>query len=123
MIPWVDIKEDNTPFFAYGNKYKFKMVDIYGWDITMPMYRDIRINSLMDIQQRDNILYHMYLIRPNKPLDVVIVYVDLSKKNLSVSGDDIHVSFRCDSIEHAEDIIDMILEPNGLKVSPVNCIE
>ena len=48
---------------------------------------------------------------------------NLNKGELKVSGDDIMVKFKCDSLLQAEKIIDMILEPNGLKVAPVNLIE
>ena len=117
----IDIKEPVQSEYQIGRKYRFKIVDEYGWDISKSQARDMRLSSVLD-EQSDGVLYHVYLTRPGK-METSIVYIDLNKGELKVSGDDIMVRFKCNSLIHAEEIIDMILEPNELKVAPVNLLK
>jgi hypothetical protein len=82
----------------------------------------MKINSLLDKEKTAEVLYHMYLTRINK-FESASVYIDLKKSELRIGGDSIIVRFRCTSIFDAENLIDMILEPNDLVVAPVNLIE
>lgn len=116
----VEIKDCRNPEYAYGKRYRFKIVDEFGWDISKAQSRDLRLSSVLD-ERADNVLHHMYLLRPGE-MDTAIVYLDLSKSELKISGINIQVRFKCRSLYHAEDLIDMILEPNGYKVAPVNLI-
>lgn len=117
----VDIKEPTQPEYINVLKYRFKIVDEYGWDITKSQARDMRINSVLEILS-SNVLYHMYLTRPGK-METSNVFIDLGKSQLKIYGDDINIKFNCISLNQAEDIIDMILEPNEWEVSPVNKIK
>lgn len=56
-------------------------------------------------------------------MDSSTVWIDLDKSELKISGDDIKIRFKCKSLIHAEEIIDMILEPNELKVAPLNLLK
>lgn len=117
----VEIKEEcRNPEYAYGKRYRFKIVDEFGWDISKAQSRDLRLSSVLD-EQSDNVLHHMYLSRPGK-MDTAFAYLNLSKSELKISGGHIQVRFKCKSLYHAEDLIDMILEPNGYEVAPVNLI-
>ena len=116
----VEIKDCKDPEYAYGKRYRFKIVDEFGWDIGKAQFRDLRLSSVLD-EQAENVLYHMYLSRPGE-METAIVYLNLSKSELKISGDNIQVRFKCRSLHHAEDMIDMILEPNGYEVAPVNLI-
>jgi hypothetical protein len=115
----VDIKECTQPEYAYVGKYRFKIVDKWGWDISKPQYRDMRIGHVLD-EQSDEVLYHMYL--SGESLSTAIVYVDLSKSQLRITGDGIEVKFKCHSLDEAVDLIDLILEPNGYRVAPANLV-
>jgi len=117
----VDIKEPVQSEYQIGRKYRFRIVDEYGWDISKSQARDMRLSSVLD-EKSDGVLYHLYLVRPGK-METSIVYIDLNKGELKVSGDDINIRFKCNSLIHAEQIIDMILEPNELKVAPVNLLK
>jgi hypothetical protein len=112
----VDIKESVQSEYQIGRKYRFKIVDKYGWDISKSQARDMRLSSVLD-EKSDDVLYHMYLTRPGK-METAVIYIDLNKGELKVSGDDINIKLKCNSLIHAEQIIDMILEPNELEVAP-----
>jgi hypothetical protein len=117
----VDIIEPVQSEYQIGCKYRFKITDKYGWDISKSQARDMRLSSVLD-EQSDEVLYHVYLTRPGK-METPIVYIDLNKGELKVSGEDINIKFKCKSLIHAEEIIDMILEPNELEVAPVNLVK
>lgn len=117
----VDIKEPVQSEYQNGRKYRFKIVDKYGWDISKSQARDMRLTSVLD-ENSDDTLYHMYLTRPGKIL-TAIVWMNLGKSELKIGGDDINIKFKCNSLIHAEEIIDMILEPNELEVAPVNLLK
>lgn len=118
----VEIKDEcKEPEYAYGKRYRFKIVDEFGWDISKAQFRDMRLSSVLG-EVSDNVIYHMYLTRPGK-MENASAYLDLGKSELKISGDNINVIFRCKSLNHAEDIIDKILEPNYLEVAPVNLIK
>ncbi len=117
----VDIQDPVISEYQIGHKYRFKITDKYGWDISKSQARDMRISNVLD-EQSSEVLYHLYLVRPGK-MESPIVYIDLNKGELKVSGDDIMVRFKCKSLIHAEEIIDMILEPNELEVAPVNLLK
>ncbi len=114
----VDIQEPVYPEYQIGRKYRFKMTDMYGWDINKSQARDMRISDVL-YEKSNEVLYHLYLTVPGK-IDTPMVWIDLNKSELKISGDDIMVKFKCESLIHAEQIIDMILEPNGLEVALVN---
>ncbi len=116
----VDIQDPISPEYKIGSKYRFKITDMYGWDINKSQVRDMRISDVLG-EKSDKVLYHVYLTRPGK-METPIVFIDLNKSELKVSGDDIMVKFKCESLIQAEKIIDMILEPNGLEVAPVNLV-
>lgn len=116
----VEINDCKNPEYAYGKRYRFKIVDEFGWDISKAKFRDLILSSVLD-EQAENVLYQMYLSRPDK-LETAMVYLNLSKSELKISGDNIQVIFKCCSLHQAEDLIDMILEPNDYKVAPVNLI-
>lgn len=117
----VDIQDTVIPEFQIGRKYRFKITDKYGWDISKSVARDMRISNVLD-EQSDEVLYSLYLTRPGK-MDSSTVWIDLDKSELKISGDDIKIRFKCKSLIHAEEIIDMILEPNELKVAPLNLLK
>jgi hypothetical protein len=116
----VDIQEPVYPEYQIGRKYRFKMTDMYGWDINKSQARDMRISDVLD-EKSNEVLYHLYLTVPGK-IDTPMVWIDLNKSELKISGDYIMVKFKCESLIQAEKIIDMILEPNGLEVAPVNLV-
>jgi hypothetical protein len=116
----VDIIEPVQSEYQIGRKYRFKIVDKYGWDISKSQARDMRISSVLD-ENSDDTLHHMYLTRPGK-METAFVYIDLGKSELKI-GDAINIKFKCNSLIHAEQIIDMILEPNELEVAPVNLLK
>jgi len=117
----IEIKDicRNTEY-ANGSRYRFKITDEYGWDISKSDYREMRLNSVLS-EKVDNVLYHMYISRPGE-MDTGNVFFNLGKSELSISGDKIKVKFKCSSLNQAEDLIDLILEPNGYKVAPVNMV-
>ena len=117
----VDIQEPVYPEYQIGRKYRFKMTDMYGWDINKSQARDMRISDVLD-EKSNEVLYHLYLTVPGK-IDTPMVWIDLNKSELKISGDYIMVKFKCESLIHAEKIIDMILEPNGLEVALVNLVK
>jgi hypothetical protein len=117
----VEIKDDfQKTEYAYCKKYRFKIVDKYGWDISKSQARDMRICSVLN-EQPDEVLYHLYLSRPG--METATAYIDLGKSELKIGGDGIEVRFKCKSLQEAENLIDMILEPNELEVAPVNVIK
>ncbi len=116
----VDIQEPVYPEYKIGRKYRFKITDMDGWDINKSQVRDMRISDVLN-EKSNEVLYHLYLTVPGK-IDTPIVWIDLNKSELKISGDYIMVKFKCESLIHAEQIIDMILEPNGLEVAPVNLV-
>ncbi len=117
----VDIQDPVISEYQIGRKYRFKITDKYGWDISKSQARDMRLSSVLD-EKSSEVLYHIYLVRPGK-MDSSTAWLDLDKSELKISGDDIKIRFKCNSLIHAEEIIDMILEPNELKIAPVNLIK
>ena len=117
----VDIQDPVYPEYQIGRKYRFKITDKYGWDISKSVARDMRISNVLD-EKSDEVLYHLYLVRPGK-MESPTAWIDLDKSELKISGEDIRIRFKCKSLIHAEEIIDMILEPNELEVAPVNLLK
>ena len=117
----VDIKEPVQSEYQIGRKYRFKITDKYGWDISKSQARDMRLSSVLD-EQSDEVLYHMYLTRPGK-METAVVYIDLGKSELKIGGADVEVKFKCKSLQEAESLVELILEPNNLEVSPVNLLK
>lgn len=115
-----EIKDFEDLKYAYGKRYRFRIIDEFGCDISKEQFRDMRLSSVLD-EVPHKVLYHMYLTRPNE-MDTAAVYLNLGKSELKISGDNIQVRFKCKSLHHAEDIIDTISEPNGYEVAPVNLI-
>ena len=115
----VDIQEPVYPEYQIGRKYRFKITDKWGWDISKSVARDMRISNVLD-EKSNGVLYHLYLIRPG---DTPTAWIDLDKSELKINGEDIRIRFKCKSLIEAEQMIDMILEPNELKVAPVNLLK
>lgn len=43
----VDIQDTVIPEFQIGRKYRFKITDKYGWDISKSVARDMRLSSVL----------------------------------------------------------------------------
>lgn len=107
-----------------AKKYWWILTDEYGWDLTTDKVRDFKISSLLDkAVENPNILYKMYIHSSGDVSTMSTLWVDLSKKLLSVTFFNPAFKARCESIDEAEDLIDEILETNSLVVAPANLKE
>lgn len=118
----IEVKDPQTSQYKIGKKWRFKITDKWGWDINKATCRDIKINNILNEENNENVLLHMYLTRPGK-MEGAIVWINLKDGIMTINGDNINVKFHCQSLDRAEELIELILQPNELEVAPVNLIK
>lgn len=89
-------------------KYKWEIVDRYGWEIGIKKCRQMKLDKLEGSNLSEDVEFHLSIY--TNSFDVIGAYY--SKNILSVKG----IKFMCVDIEFAETIIDSICLANNFEV-------
>jgi len=89
-------------------KYKWEIVDSYGWGIDIKSLRKMKLDKLEGSNLSKDVEFHLSI--DTNSFDIIVAYY--SKNILSVNG----TKFSCVDIEFAETIIDSICLANNFEV-------
>ena len=104
--------------FKACNKYKWKIVDEFGWDLTNERLRTYKINSIDSEPLDINYLVNLSYTNEFGGINALFNPKDKRFKMYSTGHQDINISLKCETLEEAETFIDKSIDGhyNSFKV-------
>ena len=105
--------------FKTCNKYKWKVVDEFGWDLTNERLRTYKIDSIDNEVLEVNYLIELSFTDDFGGLNAVFNSKEKKLKLYSTGHQSIRVNLLCENLEEAETLIDKTINgyDNSFKVS------